>query len=174
MTPEPWSTLIPLVTGAALAGVFSLLGGAVQAGREHDRWIRQSRMEAYSEFLVALDAWDSAATTDWARVVVENPDDAPKHRQLIAEAERSFAAAMSRVYLMGPDVVRGAAADSHNLTLERAFAFEQLLSADDLVGLNAGDDLSQAQARSVLLALMNRAIGIGPRSLLTRRFRRIE
>lgn len=174
MIPEPWSTIVPIVVGAGLAGIFSLFGGALQSGREHDRWVRQSRMEAYSEFLVALDGWDSAATTDWARVIFDAPRELDKHRVIVADAERRFEAAASRVYLLGPDVVREAAAQYHRVALDRVLAFEQLSRADDLVALDQQDDLARVRARGLLLGLMNRAIGIGPRSWLGRRFRRVE
>jgi len=174
MITEPWTTVIPLVIGAALAGTFSIFGGALQAGREHDRWIRQSRLEAYSEFLVAIDAWDSAATIDWVRVVVESPQDAALHRRHVVDAERRFAAAASRVYLIGPDIVRAAAEESHSLALDRAVAFEQVSGPADLIAFNLGDDAVQAGARSMLLALMNRAIGIGPRRRFRGRFIRVE
>ncbi|QEE61170.1 hypothetical protein FVA74_05960 [Salinibacterium sp. dk2585] len=166
--------MIPLVLGAALAGIFSILGGTLQSGREHDRWIRQSRMEAYTEFLIALDAWDSASTTDRIRMLVERPHDVDKYKSVVSDAERRFGAAVSRVYLLGPDVVRQAAGRCHGLALDRAVAFEQLSEPNDLVNFDVDDADAQAQARGVLLALMNRAIGIGPRSQFGRRFRRVE
>lgn len=174
MVTEPWTTVIPLVIGAALAGTFSILGGALQSGREHDRWVRQSRLEAYSEFLVALDAWDSAATTGWIRVVLESPQDAASHRRLVVDAERRFEAAASRVYLVGPDVVRASAEQSHSLALDRAIAAEQVSVPEDLTAVDFGDDAVRADTRGMLLALMNRAIGIGPRRRFRGRFVRVE
>lgn len=46
MTP-----LLPVAAGAALAGVFALLGAWIQARREHSRWVRDKRLAAYLSFL---------------------------------------------------------------------------------------------------------------------------
>jgi hypothetical protein len=174
MIPEPWSAVVLLVIGAGLAGVSGAIGGSLQAGREHDRWVRQSRMEAYSEFLVAIDALENAVTTDWLRVVFERPHELEAQRGVIADAERRFGAAVSRVYLLGPEVVRNAAMDSHSLLLDRTMVFQRVEDAVGLAALALEDDEQRMESRGLLLALMNRSIGIGPRQPFRRRFRRVE
>jgi hypothetical protein len=46
-----------LTTGllvAVVAGLFGLGGAAFTARRDHDRWLRQSRLDAYSDFVAAV------------------------------------------------------------------------------------------------------------------------
>lgn len=133
-----------------------------------------STMEAYSEFLVAIDAWEIAATTDWARVMRRKPADAHVHRKVIVDAERRFAAAASREYPIGPDMVRKVAAEYNELVLDRSIYFEQFSDGNSLAVLEFKDDVALACDRSVLLASMNRATGIGPPRRFRGRFLRVE
>ncbi|MWB99071.1 hypothetical protein [Agromyces seonyuensis] len=53
-------TLIPVVTGAFLAAAFGLLGAWIQSRREHSRWLRERRFDAYTAALAYMDrlnAW---------------------------------------------------------------------------------------------------------------------
>ena len=48
-------TILSALGGAGLAGLAALLGAWLQARREHRKWVRQERFDAYSEFLTHID-----------------------------------------------------------------------------------------------------------------------
>lgn len=43
------TALLGALAGAVIAGLFSIVVGSLQSGRDHDRWVRESRYVAYSD-----------------------------------------------------------------------------------------------------------------------------
>jgi len=59
-TIDPWVTLLVGALGAALLG---LLGATIASRREHAKWVREQRMEAYRGFLRATETvWPSQSS----------------------------------------------------------------------------------------------------------------
>jgi hypothetical protein len=56
-------TLAAALCGAAIAGVFALIGISLQGVREHGRWVREQRLVAYTR-VMAL-AHDLVVQTEW-------------------------------------------------------------------------------------------------------------
>jgi hypothetical protein len=175
MDPSLITALIGALAGAAIAGLFSILGGAVQTGRDHDRWVRETRYAAYSDFLEAADAWHQASTGDWVEALFRGQERLSSHEADLKALSLQLSRAQSRIVLIGPDVVRFAGAQYHNSIFSNAERYQVIQSAEDLPGLVDTDDTSGLQeARGILLALMNRAIGIGPRRRFRPKFARVE
>jgi hypothetical protein len=169
-------TLVALggvLLGAVLAGGFTLLNGSLLSGREHDRWVRASRLEAYADYLVAVDDWTTAATI--GRLDARfRPTDTAGYERSVRELDRELGRAQSRVALIGPNAVR-AAAEAHRLALlDQVERFEQARSERDLEELAEYDDEEVRSNRAVMLGVMNFAVGVGPRKRFGRRFRAVE
>jgi hypothetical protein len=174
MDPSLITALVGALAGAAIAGVFSILGGAVQTGRDHDKWVRETRYAAYSDFLEAADAWHQASTTDWVEALLLGPERLSSHEADLKSLYLQLSRAQSRVVLIGPDVVRLAGAEYHDLIFSDAEHYQAVRSVDDLPGLLDADTTGLQESRSLLLAFMNRAIGIGPRRRFRPKFARVE
>ena len=96
-----------VIVGAAVAGLFTLVGLLIQRTNEHRRWVRERRYEAYRAFLAAH-----------RKMVVHGRgarDDA--RRDLFNELLDS----VGQVELVGPPSVMKAADDLHNLVAEIVF-----------------------------------------------------
>jgi len=93
MTIDPLVSLLVGAFGAALLGLF---GAWVQFGREHARWIREQRIDAYKTFLRVTEMMWPAQSPD-RTVWRAHMDD--------------MSAALGEVTLVGPDLVTTAAAD---------------------------------------------------------------
>lgn len=125
------TALIGALAGAATAGLFSVFAGALQSSREHDRWVRESRYAAYSDFLVAIDAWSVAATTDWIAATFTDPEAIAKNRDHTERLELELSRAQSKVVLIGPDVVRAAAEDYQYAMVEHAELARSVTRVED-------------------------------------------
>ena len=175
MDPSLVTALIGALAGAAIAGLFSILGGAVQTSRDHDRWVRETRYAAYSDFLEAADAWHQASTTEWVEALFRGREALSSHEADLKTLHLQLSRAQSRIVLIGPDVVRFAGAQYHNSIFSDAERYQVVQSAEDIPALvNADDTAGLQETRGVLLAFMNRAIGIGPRRRFRPKFARVE
>jgi hypothetical protein len=175
MDPSLITALAGALAGAAIAGVFSILVGTVQTGRDHDKWVRETRYAAYSDFLEAADAWHQASTTDWVEALLLGPETLSSHQDDLKTSRLHLNRAQSRIVLLGPDVVRAVGAQYHDLILTDAERHQAIQSAEELPRLLGTDDTTSLQeSRGLLLAFMNRAIGIGPRRRFRPKFTRVE
>lgn len=149
-----------VLLGALIAGGFSLLIPHLQGKRDHTRWLREARLDAYGEYLAAIDLWMEASTTRWLEHRLNDAEinDAAYARRL-SELEDAVARSQSRVYLLGPDPVRIVAAEYHHAVLDRIEATEVIESIDQAAMI----DLEPLRdARGLLLGVMNRVLGISP------------
>lgn len=82
--------LWPVIAGGLIAVAGGIVGAWIQGVREHRRWLRQERLDAYSDFLkyVERHTWEHRTGR------------APKERT--KEEEYEVRAAMSRLSLLGP------------------------------------------------------------------------
>lgn len=125
MTVDPLVSLLVGAFGAALlGGVGAIIGAGIQSRREHLRWVRERRFEAYSAFIkvVERDPWG-----------INYSDDEAGHA---IRADRQTA--LAEVQLVGPDHVYDAASD-HDF--EAGY-----LSVDRLP--TAPDDIKEALIKS--------------------------
>ena len=63
--------LVPVVVGALLALVGGLLGAWIQGRREHRRWVREQRFEAYQRALRFVERMRTVGTDDLSNALVE-------------------------------------------------------------------------------------------------------
>ncbi|WP_395638959.1 hypothetical protein [Pseudolysinimonas sp.] len=84
--------LLSLLVGALGAALLGLLGAWIQSRREDQRWIREQRLIAYTDFLSATRGF--SVDVDGADDL-KMPGDIREH--------------LSRINLLGPDAVAGAA-----------------------------------------------------------------
>lgn len=149
-----------VLLGALIAGGFSLLIPHLQSKRDHERWLREARLDAYGDYLTAIDLWMEASTTRWLELRFGSPAlDRGAYAHRLSELEDAVARAQSRVYLVGPDPVRIVAAEYHHAVLYRIEATEEVDSLDNAAAI----DLEPLRdARGLLLGVMNRVLGIAP------------
>lgn len=150
-----------VLLGALIAGGFSLLIPHLQTRRDHQRWLRESRLDAYGEYLASIDLWMEASTTRWLehRLGGDAGMDRGAYALRLSELEDAVARSQSRVYLVGPDPVRIVAAEYHHAVLNRIEATE---AADSLDAAAQIDLEPLREARGLLLGVMNRVLGISP------------
>ena len=136
--------LLSLLVGALGAALLGLLGASIQARREHARWVRERRHEAYNAFMRVAD-----------RV---------RHRdqQANAAADASYYArifeALGSIRLVGPDAV----IDAAKAYGDAASAYERLeLSTDAGADPTVAPTLERlSSARKVLIDLMRKELGM--------------
>lgn len=139
MTPDPLFTLLTGAFGAALIG---LLGAWIQTRREHVRWVRQQRFEAY-DALIRL--------AERVRPIGEVGPDGT----LDGEAAERLYEALGSARLVGPTRVHEAA----RAFGEAATAYAMLSGSDDAERRGAAiRELSDARRR--LVDLMRRELGM--------------
>lgn len=160
---DPVSVLVgagAVLCGALIAGGFSLLVPHLQTRRDHARWLRESRLTAYSDYLAAIDLWMDAGTIQWLearyqRSRTEEDVDLERFDRLEDEVSR----AQSRLVLLGPDPVRIVAAEYHHAVVDRIAQTQNAESLDEAAEV----DLDRLrEARGLMLGIMNRVLGIGP------------
>ena len=98
---DPYLSLLVGAFGAALIGLF---GAWIQSRREHSRWIRERRYDAYGEFL------------DVAERLGPQVNRAPRDSEI--EEQERFGDALNRLRLVGPDEVWFAAWDYWRALME--------------------------------------------------------
>lgn len=149
-----------VLLGAVVAGGFSILVPHLQNRRDHTRWLRETRLTAYGDFLAAIDLWMESSTTRWLEQELANPSsDRADYDSKLALLEDEVSRAQSRVVLLGPDPVRVVAAGYHHAVLERIEATQSAESLSVAVAV----DLEQLRtARGTMLGVMNRVLGIAP------------
>jgi hypothetical protein len=90
MTIDPLVSLLIGAVGAALIGLF---GAWIQSRREHSRWVRERRYDAYLSFLVLNDKHTSESRLNVG----------PKNDKQIAVAVEPLSIAISTISLLGPE-----------------------------------------------------------------------
>lgn len=93
MTIDPWISLLVGALGASLIG---LLGAAIQAAREHRKWLRERRFEAYRAFMVDMNTAQSIVATKPTRGELEN------FKQRVKTYAENASHAFEAVSLLGP------------------------------------------------------------------------
>jgi hypothetical protein len=96
MKVDPYLSLLVGALGAAVLGLF---GAWVQSRREHSKWLREKRYEAYLTFLLLNDKHTTRSQLG------ENP----QNDKEIAVAIEPINAAVSALSLLGPESVLDAA-----------------------------------------------------------------
>lgn len=94
--------LLGAVIGALLAGVFGLIGALVASKREHVKWLREKRYEAYDHYLRLVDRTGTAlASSQHDGVGLDLPS--------VAQMLAAVIDAKAPVLLLGPEPVAKAA-----------------------------------------------------------------
>lgn len=89
-------TVLALISGASTAAVIGLLGAWIQSRREHSKWLRERRFEAYRDFMVDMDAFRRLRSQPATVVTIRKLK--RQHEQFAATFPGSFEA----VSLLGP------------------------------------------------------------------------
>lgn len=111
--------LLPIV-GVVLTIVAGLIGATVQRRGERAKWLRERRLEAYSDFLVVTDEFFARGATAEA--------EAEPSPELVADARR----VAGTLHLLGPDKVYGKAQafrDAMMLSLQHDTAIDEFEDA---------------------------------------------
>lgn len=154
MTVDPLVSLLIGAFGASLIGlVGALVGAAVQARREHQRWIRQLRFEAYREYQKVIDG-------------IRN--DSEMKRVLSADYLNELQQAMGGLRLLGTARVMNAA----RAYWVAAFVYSSKLNSSRTKGATSTDQDSFVTALENLETAADRftstaqhALGISPSRL---------
>lgn len=77
--------LVPVIVGALLALVGGLLGAWIQGRREHSRWVREQRFQAYQRALLFVERVRAFGDDDLiAKFVAEQmPEDSPERDEML-------------------------------------------------------------------------------------------
>lgn len=138
--------------------VGGFLGASIASRREHNVWLRDKRLVAYTDFLVALDLYYTENTSGRWEAVVGTDHDRENFRDRAVLVDTEISRAQSAVVILGPDVMR-------NVTSEYHFAVEDAVGRSQAGSLEeaAEHDLRDlAKARGLVLGVMNRVLGIKP------------
>jgi len=70
MTPSAVVPIVTVVLAAVLSYFFARLGASGEGKQQHERWLREQRLDAYKTFLATADKWATRAKgpdtgTDW-------------------------------------------------------------------------------------------------------------
>ena len=88
--------LLSLLVGALGASLIGLLGAWIQARRDHRKWLREKRFDAYRAFLVSMSTYEELAKIE---PTPQNAESTLKRlRDLIENLSNSF----ETVSLLGP------------------------------------------------------------------------
>lgn len=99
MTVDP---LLSLLVGAFGAALLGLIGAWIQSRREHRKWLRERRYEAYRAFMIDMDAFGDLAQ---ATPTLTNALSYVKRANTL---HRRFAESYEAVSLLGPKGVNAA------------------------------------------------------------------
>jgi hypothetical protein len=159
---DPISVLVgagAVLFGALIAGAFSLLVPHLQTRRDHARWLREARLNAYSDYLSAIDVWMDSATIRWLEAKYNPSSTIGPNQERLDRLEDEVSRAQSRLVLLGPDPVRIVTAEYHHAVVGRVADTQNAETVDDAAAI----DLQRLQeARGLMLGVMNRVLGIGP------------
>ena len=109
---EAWGTLVPLFVGAALTVVGGLVGATVQHRREHERWVRERRYEAYVAFASWAEVSKRIADQYIARATDANGRKSPlpaSVREEMVEHQKRRTEVFGPIAILGPESVVDAA-----------------------------------------------------------------
>jgi hypothetical protein len=148
-----------VVVGGLLTGLFSLAAPALQSKRDHQRWLRESRLIAYGDFLAAIDVFTEDATTRQLEVAFRDEEAQKGLERRIDELDEEVSRAQSRVVLLGPDAVRQVASEYHFATIEHIQHVQNAKTLEEAASVSIA---TLQAARGLMLGVMNRTIGIGP------------
>ena len=96
-----------VASGAVGGGVVAIFGQAIQGGREHRRWVREMRFQAYSD---ALTTWE----TYWYRLNVKAVSTSLGVDDMVKEMQ----GALARVTMVGPSKLRPLAVTLHETVVK--------------------------------------------------------
>lgn len=96
LTVDP---VLSLLVGALGAAVLGLIGAAIQARREHSKWLREKRYDAHLAFLVLVDRHTTNAKLQ----------EGPKTKAAVKEALEGLNESVSAISLLGPESLLTAA-----------------------------------------------------------------
>lgn len=116
MTLDPWLTLLIGALGAAALSIpAGFLGAWIASRREHEKWIREQRLDAYRELLRVLElAWPMQS----------------KDQTVWRDHQDAMSAALGVVTILGPDSVGMAAHTYLDATLDVASAQRKVNGVD--------------------------------------------
>jgi len=135
--------------------------------------VRESRYSAYSDFLVAIDAWHEATTADWIEARFGGAAELASHRASTAVLAQELNRSQSKVALIRSRRCARVRRSTPSAAVEPAELAQSVNSLEDLERVVPLLDLSEiTEHRATLLGLMNYAIG--PRRRFQPRFRRVE
>lgn len=159
---DPISVIVgagAVMVGALIAGAFSLLVPHLQTRRDHVRWLREARLNAYSDYLSAIDVWMESATIRWLEAKYDPSPAISPDQERLDRLEDEVSRSQSRLVLLGPDPVRVVTAEYHAAVVDRVTDTQNAETLDDAAAI----DLRRLQeARGLMLGVMNRVLGIGP------------
>lgn len=114
-----FQVLLTIFGGALVAALAGFVGAGIQSRREHKRWQRERRYEAF----VAAYALTKAFDLNWSKqlkiVEKDRPDlgvDDPRLQALISEADALYGTVAERLAplaILGPDIVAANYLDMH-------------------------------------------------------------
>lgn len=105
-TIDPWLTLIVGACGAAALTVAGgLIGAWIQSIREHRKWLRERRHEAYLDFMVVMSKISALAKIDGT------PENAAQLAAKLAALSDDLIRAGDAVSILGPRAVNAAGQD---------------------------------------------------------------
>jgi hypothetical protein len=117
MTVDPFLSLIVGAFGAALIG---LLGAVIQSRREHKRWIRERRYEAFVQAYALIKSFDLNWLKQMKLATEQEVDmDDPELQKLFEQADQLYttvAQTLAPSIILGPDSVT-----KHVLAMQLAF-----------------------------------------------------
>jgi hypothetical protein len=141
------ATILAAVFAALLAGIFALIGALYGGRREHDKWLRDARREAYERLLASvLQLRAFYVRTD----IMAGASTVQFEPQLSAfmSAYGDISSALSAVKIAGPATVTDAATE----LAEVARRYGNRVVSDDAKGraIAAAEDRFASLARQVL------------------------
>lgn len=125
---------------------------------EHQKWLRDKRTEAYVAFLTAADLFYEHGGTDFWEAAHTSLDAVRDHAAKTGKLREELNRTQTAVVLLGPTSTRRVAEQYHLLVLD-AIAESQSGTLDHALEL---DQSGLIASRGVLLAVMNRVLGIKP------------
>lgn len=126
------------VGGAVIAGLFGVVGAWIASRREHSKWLREEKLRAYTDFLLAVEEflWTLGETRVKAETRLDIENFAEEARKI--EQARILLLAPSRVYYRA------------NKTIEAITALAEVISEDpdledEVTFLKASDQVRTAR-----------------------------